>query len=242
MSDISKEIQSFREAVYGEEVRKSLISLAEKVNDESTIAKEVAEEAATDVHAAILVVETAANNADAKAELADSASQKANNMAANAKAAAEEAKKYVLGDISNKTVEFTTASIDAEMISGESLRILLGKIDKRFSQIFKKLTWKSIPFTESGKGTSIQEIFLPDLDGYMEIALYITVGDGRAHGLIEIIPLIDPNIRKIVVFDNGIDSSASIVNLVENILTIRTVSSSSSTEYDYHNITNVYAR
>ena len=34
MADISKEIQDFREAVYGEEVRGSMISLAEKVNGE----------------------------------------------------------------------------------------------------------------------------------------------------------------------------------------------------------------
>lgn len=35
MADISKEINDFREAVYGEEVRGSMISLAEKVNDET---------------------------------------------------------------------------------------------------------------------------------------------------------------------------------------------------------------
>ena len=34
MADISKEIQDFEEAVYGEEVRGSLVSLAEKINDE----------------------------------------------------------------------------------------------------------------------------------------------------------------------------------------------------------------
>lgn len=34
MADISKEIQDFKEAVYGEEVRGSLVSLAEKINDE----------------------------------------------------------------------------------------------------------------------------------------------------------------------------------------------------------------
>lgn len=43
MADISNEIRDFREAVYGEEVRGSMISLAEKVNKESTDAKGVAE-------------------------------------------------------------------------------------------------------------------------------------------------------------------------------------------------------
>ena len=34
MADISKEINDFRTAVYGRDVRNSMISLAEKVNDE----------------------------------------------------------------------------------------------------------------------------------------------------------------------------------------------------------------
>ena len=36
MADISKEIQDFKNAVYGEEVRGSMISLAEKLNKETT--------------------------------------------------------------------------------------------------------------------------------------------------------------------------------------------------------------
>ncbi len=35
MADISKEIQNFKTAVYGEDVRGSMVSLAEKVNDEA---------------------------------------------------------------------------------------------------------------------------------------------------------------------------------------------------------------
>ena len=42
MADISKEIRDLQDAVYGEEVRGSFISLAEKVNTESTAAKEAA--------------------------------------------------------------------------------------------------------------------------------------------------------------------------------------------------------
>lgn len=44
MADISKEIESFRNAKYGEEVRGSMISLAEKVNGESEEAVRVSEE------------------------------------------------------------------------------------------------------------------------------------------------------------------------------------------------------
>lgn len=39
MADISKEIQAFEDAVYGEEVRGSMISLAEKVNSEASKAQ-----------------------------------------------------------------------------------------------------------------------------------------------------------------------------------------------------------
>ena len=39
MADISKEIQAFEDAIYGEEVRGSMISLAEKVNSESSKAQ-----------------------------------------------------------------------------------------------------------------------------------------------------------------------------------------------------------
>ena len=46
MADIRKEIQDFQDAVYGEEVRGSMISLAEKVNRESIDAKTAAERSA----------------------------------------------------------------------------------------------------------------------------------------------------------------------------------------------------
>lgn len=81
MADISKEVQDFREAVYGEEVRGSLISLAEKVNTESTAAKEaavnmagMAAEAVDNANTAISVANTAIDNArDAEKDIKDAA-------------------------------------------------------------------------------------------------------------------------------------------------------------------------
>lgn len=61
MADISKEIQAFRDAEYGEEVRGSMISLAEKVNDE--VAKGTVE------------AKAAAQNADRAAAGADAIRQ-----------------------------------------------------------------------------------------------------------------------------------------------------------------------
>lgn len=84
MADISNEIQMFREAVYGEDVRGGFISLAEKVNTEAADAKESAEQAAGDANTAISTANAsaeqcnlAASNANAKAAIADHAAQNA---------------------------------------------------------------------------------------------------------------------------------------------------------------------
>lgn len=65
MADISREIQAFREAVYGEEVRGSMIGLCEKVNlevESSTERSQSAESAAV----------TAQDSATASAKLSES--------------------------------------------------------------------------------------------------------------------------------------------------------------------------
>lgn len=77
MADISKEIQAFREAEYGEEVRGSMISLAEKVNQE--VEGNTAD--ATD----------AARNANAAAAAANNSADRANTSATNANNAAKNA-------------------------------------------------------------------------------------------------------------------------------------------------------
>lgn len=78
MADISKEIRNFQEAEYGEEVRESMISLAEKVNADGEkvledVSKQIqlvnaeikkAEAAIDDTEAATLRAEAAAANAD----------------------------------------------------------------------------------------------------------------------------------------------------------------------------------
>ena len=79
MADISQEVEAFRNAKKGRDVRGSLISLAEKVNAE-------VEENTSDIAAAITEANTAANNAKVKAGLADTAATNANIAAANADA------------------------------------------------------------------------------------------------------------------------------------------------------------
>lgn len=77
MADISKEIQDFRTARKGKDVRGSMISLAEKVN------KEV-EANTIDATAAAGNANAAANRANTSADKADTSATNANNAAKNA--------------------------------------------------------------------------------------------------------------------------------------------------------------
>ncbi|WP_349667037.1 hypothetical protein [Lacrimispora sp.] len=77
MADISQEINDFQNAVYGEEVRGSLISLAEKVNEE-------VEENTTTAMEAAAAANTAAGTANTAAGAANIAAGNANDAAESA--------------------------------------------------------------------------------------------------------------------------------------------------------------
>jgi len=72
MADISKEIQNFKEADYGEDVRDSLISLTEKVNAEGEQALATVETQTQDVAAAV-------QTANTTSQVATEAVQRAHN-------------------------------------------------------------------------------------------------------------------------------------------------------------------
>lgn len=82
MADISKEVQELRDAVYGEEVREGFISMAEKVNTESTAAKEAAANMAD-------MAAEAVSNANAAAQKAEAAVSSAQKTAGDIQDAAE---------------------------------------------------------------------------------------------------------------------------------------------------------
>lgn len=77
MADISKEIQDFRTARKGKDVRGSMISLAEKVNTE-------VETNTAEATSAAGKATTAANRANISADKADTSATNANNAAKNA--------------------------------------------------------------------------------------------------------------------------------------------------------------
>lgn len=80
MADISKEIQDFADAEYGEEVRDSMISLAEKVNSDGEKALEDVAKNLVIVNAAVDTANTAAGEADEARQKADAAAENADNV------------------------------------------------------------------------------------------------------------------------------------------------------------------
>lgn len=81
MPDISKEIQSFREARKGKDVRGSMISLAEKVNKEVETNTDTANTAARNANAAADNARLAEGKALVAADTANTAAQNANTAA-----------------------------------------------------------------------------------------------------------------------------------------------------------------
>ena len=75
MADISKEIQNFLSARKGKNVRGSMVSLAEKVNKESTDARTAAAKSASDAGAAASNASYAVTQANAAAQNANTAAQ-----------------------------------------------------------------------------------------------------------------------------------------------------------------------
>ena len=123
MADISNEIKKFREAIYGREVRESMISLSEKLNGVSEITERAEEKRVS--------AETNRVNAEKKRQTdTEEAIRKSTAATKRAEEAAEKAEGLVIGDISEKTVTFVQAAERAGIQSGDSLAIAFGKLAK----------------------------------------------------------------------------------------------------------------
>lgn len=123
MADISSEIKNFREAVYGEEVRGSMISLAEKLNEVSEATEQAEKKRVT--------AESGRVSAEKKRQTDTEEAIRNSTAATNrAEEAAEKAEGLVIGDISEKTVTFVQAAERSGIQSGDSLAIAFGKLAK----------------------------------------------------------------------------------------------------------------
>ncbi len=111
---------------------------------------DAANKAAENANTATEETYIAKSGAEAAAAEADAARDNANNAAQNAiekkrkrhgqqereaTAAAEEARQYVLGDISEKTVTFDKISAYENITSGENLKTMFGKIEKQIAGV-----------------------------------------------------------------------------------------------------------
>ena len=126
MADISQEIAAFQSAKYGEDVRSSMISLAEKVNDESS-------QAASDIEGFNMTVGTVETvEPDEVASVSITGSQYAPVLNFEIPRGADGG---VAGDISQNAVNFPTASERALPVTGEALRIIVSKLVKWVSDL-----------------------------------------------------------------------------------------------------------
>ena len=132
MADISQEINDFKNAIYGEEVRGSMISLAEKLKTEvesnttnvnqavetantaSTAANQAVEDANTTLQAANQAVTTAAGSAEDAEESATAAA----NSATAAAGSAEDAEESATAAANSATAAAQSAADAAEAAEG----------------------------------------------------------------------------------------------------------------------------
>lgn len=135
MADISKELDNFKNAKYGKDVRGSMVSLAEKLNKESSDTVKTVSEYG-DAEVSREQAEQDRQNAE-NARQQDFETMKSDSQAATiaANKAAERAEQAATGDISLKTVTFEVAAARAGIVSGDTLGVAFGKLAKYCTDI-----------------------------------------------------------------------------------------------------------
>lgn len=135
MADISKELDNFKNAKYGKDVRGSMVSLAEKLNKESSDTVKTVSEYG-DAEVSREQAEQDRQNAE-NARQQDFETMKSDSQAATiaANKAAGRAEQAATGDISLKTVTFEVAAARAGIVSGDTLGVAFGKLAKYCTDI-----------------------------------------------------------------------------------------------------------
>ena len=135
MADISKELDNFKNAKYGKDVRGSMVSLAEKLNKESSDTVKTVSEYG-DAEASREQAEQDRQNAE-NARRQDFKTMQSDSQTATTAAneAAERAEQAATGDMSLKTVTFEVAAARAGIVSGDTLGVAFGKLAKYCTDI-----------------------------------------------------------------------------------------------------------
>lgn len=128
MADISAEIAAFQSAKYGEDVRDSMVSLANKVNDEVEAATAAVEENTQEVEGFSLTIGTVTtlpSTDSATATISGSGYDLELNLGIP-----KGADGGVAGDISQNAVNFADAATRENLATGQTLAVGFGKIKK----------------------------------------------------------------------------------------------------------------
>lgn len=158
MADISKEINDFKNAIYGEEVRGSMITLAEKVNTE-------VETNTTNVNAAVSTANTASSKANQTLETAQEAIdeaettlQAANTAKADAQSSAEAAAASASAAEASKTAAAqSAAAAAASAAEAEQVAEGLGGFNGSAASVTAVDTQGMV--VETGENTNAQALF-----------------------------------------------------------------------------------
>ena len=109
--------------------------VAAEVDRQCKAAIQACQTAASNAGSAASAANTAAGNANTAVGKANTAANSANTAATAANEAARAAQNVIQGDLSSNTVMFTTASTRTNILSGESLTVMFGKIKKWLSDL-----------------------------------------------------------------------------------------------------------
>ena len=109
--------------------------VAAEVDRQCKAAIQACQTAASNAGSAASAANAAAGNADTAASSAATAANGANSAATAANEAAQAAQSVIQGDLSSNTVTFATASTRTNILSGESLAVMFGKIKKWLSSL-----------------------------------------------------------------------------------------------------------
>lgn len=109
--------------------------VAAEVDRQCKAAIQACQTATSNAGSAASAANTAAGNANTAVSKANTAANSANTAATAANEAAQAAQNVIQGDLSSNTVTFTAASTRTNILSGESLAVMFGKIKKWLSSL-----------------------------------------------------------------------------------------------------------
>ena len=204
--------------------------VAAEVDRQCKAAIQACQTAASNARSAASAANTAAGNANTAVSKANTAANSANTAATAANEAAQAAQNVIQGDLSSNTVTFTTASARTNILSGESLAVMFGKIKKwlsslknaAFSDVANNLTTSAEGFVldaRQGKElkSQIDQLDTNNVgDGQMLYVSFTLYGDN--YWISSPIPCDQADKRTIALADNVKNPSADVKSAVSSAL------------------------